>query len=91
MAVVLSYEYVPGVVERRAPYRAAHLALVGEMHDHGRCLLAGATGEPVSGAVLVFASRADADDFVRDDPYVQAGLVADRRIEPIAVVVPRSG
>jgi uncharacterized protein YciI len=91
MGSVLFYEYVPDIVEKRGPHRAAHLALVGAMHDAGRCLLAGATGDPVSGAVLVFASPADADEFVGEDPYVQFGLVTRRRIEPIAVVVPRSG
>jgi uncharacterized protein YciI len=91
MAAILFYEYVSDILQRRGPHRAAHLALVGEWHDSGRCLLAGATGEPVSGAVLVFTDPADVEDFVRDDPYVRAGLVTDRRIEPINVVVPRAG
>lgn len=89
MAAVLTYQYVSDILERRGPHRAAHLALLGEMHDADRCLFAGASGDPVSGAVIVFASRADADEFVQDDPYVGAGLVAHHRIEPITVVVPR--
>lgn len=88
MAAILYYEYVADILERRAPHRAAHLAILSEWYDAGRCLLAGATGDPVSGAALVFATEEDAVDFVGRDPYVEAGLVRAHRIEPIAVVVP---
>lgn len=90
MAAILFYEYVADILERRAPHRAEHLALVGEWHDAGRCLLAGAHGDPVSGAVLVFAASEDAEGFMREDPYVRAGLVSAHRIEPVTVVVPRA-
>lgn len=85
---ILMYDYVENVLERRAPYRADHLAHIRAWQADGRIVLAGAVGDPPHGAVLVF----DADDagaverFVADDPYVSAGLVTRRRIEPLAVV-----
>jgi uncharacterized protein YciI len=88
MAAILTYAYVADILERRAPHRAGHLALVRLLQERGDCLLAGAVGDPVHGATLVFASAEIAERFVADDPYAAAGLVTEHRIEPIAVVEP---
>jgi uncharacterized protein YciI len=85
---ILFYEYVPDIAERRAPHRQAHLALLRDLHAKGECLLAGATGNPVHGAAIVFRTPEAAERFAQDDPYAKAGLVADHRIESISVVVP---
>jgi uncharacterized protein YciI len=86
---ILFYEYVKeGVLERRAPHREAHLALVREWQADGRILMAGAIGDPPHGGVLVFASDdpAEVERFAQSDPYVQSGLVVARRTEPWSVV-----
>ena len=85
---ILFYDYVPNIVERRAPHRAAHLELVRRWKDQGRFVMGGALGDPPHGAAIVL--RGDDPDVVEEflaaDPYVSEGLVTARRIEPWAVV-----
>jgi uncharacterized protein YciI len=85
---LLFYEYVEDVLERRAPHRDAHLDLIGRYKDDGRIVMAGAVGDPPSGALFVFAGddSAVAEEFAAQDPYVAAGLVPTRRIERWNVV-----
>ncbi len=87
MLHALFYDYVPDVLERREPHRPAHLALVRAYHEAGRLRLAGALGEPVHGALLVFGDAEAAAEFVQQDPYVLNGLVTAHRIEPWHVVI----
>jgi uncharacterized protein YciI len=84
----LFYDYVPNLVERRAPYREAHLALVQQWKDEGRFVMGGAVGDPPHGALIVFrvGDAAEVEQFVAADPYVQNGIVTGRRVEPWAVV-----
>ncbi len=74
---VLLYDYVPDVLELRAPHREAHLARLDELARAGRVVAAGAVGDPASGAAIVFRvdDPAEIDDYVAGDPYVIAGLV----------------
>jgi uncharacterized protein YciI len=83
---LLHYEYVPDAVEKRKPYRDAHLALIGEYHGDGRIVMAGAVGDPPSGGLLVFRDATDAEAFAAVDPYVESGLVTSWRVEPWTVV-----
>jgi uncharacterized protein len=89
--LLLAYEYVPDIVSRRVPYREAHLAHVAAWHERGELAIAGAYGDPPSGAIFAFAveDRARVEEFVAADPYVVAGLVAGHRIEPWTVVAHR--
>jgi uncharacterized protein YciI len=50
--------------------------------------MAGALGDPPHGGLLVFRVEdpAEIDEFVAADPYVAAGIVASRRVEPWNVV-----
>ncbi len=86
---LLLYDYVDDIVERRAPFREAHLALARRAHERGTLLLAGALAEPVDGAVFVFTTddRSVAEQFVRSDPYVEEGLVTAWTIRPWNVVI----
>jgi len=86
---VLFYDYVPDVLERRAPYRQDHLALAEGWKDDGRIVMAGALGSPPSGAMFVFLvdDPADIEAFVAEDPYVLGGIVTGHRVEPWTVVV----
>ena len=89
--LLLGYEYVPDVLERRAPHREAHLAHIAEWHERGELALAGAVGDPPSGAVFVFEldDPARVEEFAAADPYVAAGLISARRIEPWSIVAHR--
>lgn len=85
---LLLYDYVPDILERREPHREGHLELVRRWKDDGRLVMAGPLGDPPRGAAFAFQVE-DAETverFVEADPYVAAGLVAERRIERWKVV-----
>lgn len=86
---LLTYDYVDDIAARRAPFREAHLGLVRRLHDRGDLLMAGAVGDPIDGALLVFTAddRSVVDEFVAQDPYVEAGLVTAWQVQPWNVVV----
>ena len=82
---ILFYEYVPDVVERRAPFREGHLGLINRWHDEGRIVMAGGIGDPVHAGMIVLRAddpQAAAEAFVAEDPYQPAGLVTSWRVEP---------
>jgi uncharacterized protein len=85
---VLLYDYVPNIVERRAPHRPAHLELYRSWRADGRLVKGGAIGDPPHGAVIEFSveDASAVEQFVSLDPYVAEGLVTAWRIEPWAVV-----
>jgi uncharacterized protein YciI len=87
--IALTYEYVDGMLERRAPHREAHLAHIARWGAEGRLRVAGALGDPPSGAIFVFEvdDPAEVERFVEEDPYVEAELVTASRIEPLALVL----
>lgn len=84
---LLTYDYVPDVLERRDPHRPGHLEALQGLAGRGELLLGGAVGDPPSGAAFVFRTRAEAEAFPGRDPYVAAGLVTAWRVEPWAVPV----
>lgn len=85
---VLTYDVVDGFVEKRTPYRPAHLEMARAAAARGELVMAGALGEP-AGALLVFrtADRAAAEAFAARDPYVTAGLVTRWTVRPWTVVI----
>jgi uncharacterized protein YciI len=89
MHYLLFYDVVPDYVERRAQFRAEHLALARAAHARGELVLGGALAEPADGAVLLFKgdSPAAAEAFAAVDPYVANGLVTRWRVRPWATVV----
>jgi uncharacterized protein YciI len=86
--MALAYDYVDDILERRGPHREAHLARIDEAVRSGSVVMAGATGDPPTGALIVFADIGE--DAVRawaqEDPYVTAGLVTAVRVTPWTVV-----
>lgn len=86
---ILQYEVVDDYVERRAHVRDEHLGLAREAYERGELILAGAVGDPIDGALLVFRAE-DAtivEDFARNDPYVRNGLVRSWSVKPWNVVI----
>jgi uncharacterized protein len=83
---VLIYSYVPDILERRAPHREEHLAKIAAAKDDGRIVMAGPIGDPPNGGLIVFNARDAAEEFARADPYIDAGLVTEWRVEPWTLV-----
>lgn len=89
MHYLLFYYVVDDYVERRAAFRAEHLALARQAAERGELVLGGALADPVDGAVLLFrgTSPAVAKRFVAADPYVRNGLVKSWHVREWTTVV----
>jgi uncharacterized protein len=86
---LLSYELAPDHLERRTPYREDHARFVLAAAKRGELLLAGTTGDPVDGALLLFTGAGPevATAFAEADPYVHEGLITAWRVIPWTIVV----
>lgn len=86
---MLTYTYVPDVLTKRTPFRAAHLQLAQQYATEGKLLLGGAFADPIDSSAAVFKteSKEDVEKFVKSDPYVQNGIVTDWRIREWTVVI----
>ena len=92
---LLTYDYVPDILARRDPYRAAHLAGITRAVEEGTIVVAGARGAKegggaVDGGVLVFCvdeglGRAHVEAYAKADPYVTAGLVTEWQVRDYLV------
>lgn len=89
MHYLLIYDLAPDYLERRAAFRAEHLALAWRAHERGDLVLAGALADPTDQAMLLFQgdSPAAAEAFAAVDPYVKNGLVRQWRVRPWTTVV----
>ena len=87
MHYLLMYDVADDYLERRTPLRPAHLAMARDAHERGDLVLAGALADPVDGAVFVFRSKAAAEAFATNDPYVQQGLISGWRVRTWTTVV----
>ena len=87
--LLLRYEYVEDIVERRVPHREGHLALLRRWRDEGRLVMGGGVGDPIHSGVIVLRGDvpAIAQELVDADPYSAAGLIVRWSVEPYAVVV----
>ena len=81
----LQYEYTEGMLEKRAPYRMAHLKHAQDAVVAGTLTLGGAYGD-LSGALLVFNEPDAAKKFAKADPYVLNELVTKWSVKPWSVV-----
>jgi uncharacterized protein YciI len=86
---LLTYDVVSDYVARRAPLRAAHIALARAAVERGELVLGGALGSPPDAVALLFQgdSPAAAEEFARHDPYVQNGLVTAWKVREWTTVV----
>ena len=89
MYYILFYNYVDNIIEKRVPFREAHLALATSFVESGELLLGGAFANLADGAILIFKveNKAQVEAFVKQDPYVQNGLVTSWNIREWSVVV----
>jgi uncharacterized protein YciI len=86
---LLFYDVVDDYAERRAPFRAAHLAHATQALARGELVLGGAFANPIDGTMLLFrgSSPAAAEAFATADPYVTNGLVTKWRVREWTTVV----
>lgn len=89
MYYLLLYKVVDDFIQRRTAYRPAHLKLADEAEKRGELLLAGAYGDPIVGAALVFRAEDESvpTRFAESDPYVREGLVSEWTVHSWNVVV----
>jgi uncharacterized protein YciI len=79
-AVVL-YTSAPEVLTRAPAHFPAHKARLDEFHGRGELLAVGTFGDPqAQGSMAIFRTRAGAEAFVADDPFVLNGVVAAHEI-----------
>eukprot|EP01041_Mallomonas_annulata_P004604 gene4604-9149_t len=84
----LVYSYAPDILEKRTPYRPAHLALWEDLLKKGVLVAGGAFNPPEGGMFIVKASsKADIEEYVKMDPYKDAGLITDVKIMEWNVVI----
>jgi len=89
MYYVLFYTAAENYVEKRAPYREAHLNLARAAHARGELVIAGALADPPDSAILVFKGNnpSVAENFAKHDPYVENGAVIRWNVRPWTVVI----
>src|SRR5262249_14374112 len=89
MHYLLIYELAPDYLARRPQFRGAHLTLAWQAAERGELVLAGAVGDPVEGAILLFAAESASIPaaFAQADPYVINGLITRWRVAPWHTVV----
>ena len=76
MKYVVFYESADDVASKAPPHFPAHLARLHEFHGQGTLLMVGTFANPQEeGSMAIFTSRAAAEEFVRDDPFVLNGVV----------------
>jgi uncharacterized protein YciI len=89
MYYILFYQTVNDYVEKRKPYREAHLAYATKAHEEGKLVMAGALADPPDSAVLIFKcdDPSTAEKFAENDPYVKNGLIKEWKVRPWTVVI----
>ena len=76
MKYVLFYESADDVVKKAPAHFPAHLARLEAFHARGDILMVGTFGDPQEqGSMAIFPTRAAAEAFVEDDPFVLEGVV----------------
>jgi uncharacterized protein YciI len=85
---LLLYKYVADMLERRVPYREAHIQRIEALRAAGRLVVAGAFGDPPLGAAIGFKglTKEEVEAWADTDPYVTGGLVIERGVEPWKLV-----
>jgi uncharacterized protein len=81
MKAVVLYQSAPDVFEKAPLHYPAHKARVDAFHARGDLLAVGTWADPREGSMAVFRSRAAAEEFVREDPFVLNGVVAGHQIK----------
>jgi uncharacterized protein YciI len=75
------YEPAENVAEKAPLHFAAHREQIDRFHERGDLLMVGPFADAqADGSLAVFRSRAAAEEFVAEDPFVLNGVVARYRL-----------
>jgi uncharacterized protein YciI len=93
---VVLLDYAPNMLERRLPYRAAHLERLNKLTLSGILRFAGAWADPLDGAIWIVDADVpdDVERLVQDDPYFSAGLTPTwtvRQVSPAPLSSAQNG
>ncbi|WP_151777969.1 YciI family protein [Acinetobacter brisouii] len=87
-----------GTLEQRIASRPAHLARLEQLNAEGRLIVAGPMpkqpGNPQAGfygstLIVDFDSREDLDDWLKEEPYLKAGVYSQVDVKPFIQVFPK--
>lgn len=81
MKAVLLYRPRPDAMEKIQQHFPAHQVRLGAFHARGDLIAVGAWADPSEGAMGIFRSRAVAEEFVREDPFMLHGVIASHEIK----------
>lgn len=81
MKAVLFYRSAPDVLVKAPVHLPAHKARLDEFQARGELLAVGTWADPREGSMAIFRSRAEAEAFARDDPFVRNGVVASYEVK----------
>lgn len=87
--MMLQYDYVPDILEKRGPYREGHLAAAKSLQAQGKLVMAGAYGSEVLGGMFIFknTTKEEIERYVEADPYTKNGLITGYKVHPYMVAV----
>jgi uncharacterized protein YciI len=72
---VLFYESAPDVAAKAPAHFPAHKARLDDFHARGTLLMVGTFGDPqAEGSMAIFTTRAAAEEFAGEDPFVLNGV-----------------
>ncbi|MEA2197625.1 MAG: uncharacterized protein QOJ25_1676 [Solirubrobacteraceae bacterium] len=81
MKAVVLYQSSDDVLTKAPVHYPAHVARIEEFRARGEILMVGTFGDPqTQGSMAIFPTRAAAEDFVADDPFVREGVVRSYEI-----------
>jgi uncharacterized protein YciI len=73
---VLFYESAADVAAEAPAHFPAHKARLDDFHARGTLLMVGTFGDPqTEGSMAIFTTRAAAEEFAGEDPFVLNGVV----------------
>ncbi len=81
MKAVLLYRSAPDVMEKAPVHFPAHKQRLDAFQRRGDLIAVGTWADPREGSMAVFRTRAAAEEFARDDPFVKNGVVASFEIK----------
>ncbi|MBM4132279.1 MAG: hypothetical protein FJ245_00790 [Nitrospira sp.] len=89
--VILGFDGPEGAAKRKV-HRPAHLARMDVLDAQGRVVLAGPLTDQAGSLIVIEAeSLAEAEAFIREDPYVVHGVFARFEVHPFMQVFPKDG
>lgn len=80
MKIVMFYEVAADGLSKATAHMEGHRARLKEFHSRGVLLMAGPFANPTEGALGIFTTKAAAQEFIHDDPFVINGVVARWRL-----------